>query len=294
VNLDVLKTFCDLVDTGSFTKAAEENFVSQSAVSQQLAKLEQQLSAHLISRQGGLVVPTQAGRALYEGAREILRRYERLTGEVRSAADQVRGVLRVGSIYSVGFYMLDPYIRRFIREQPEVSLYIEYTLHRRIYAAVASGEMDLGVVAWPERHRSIQVIPLADEELVAVFPPGHRLAKRRHIQPADLQGEKLVAFEEIIPTRRGIDRLLKAAGVKVDVAMEFSNTELVKRAISVDAGVGILPVETVEREAQRGELCYARFRDGKKWSRPVAILRRRGKASSPAEKMFLAILKSKA
>ncbi len=293
MNIDVMKTFCDLVDTGSFSKAAEANYVSQSAVSQQLAKLERDLSTQLISRGAGLVAPTEAGKALYEGAREILRRYEQLLGEVRSAADSVRGVLRVGTIYSVGFYLLDPFIRKFLRGHPEVNLHVEYARWNRIYTAVINGEMDMGVVACPEKHRSVEIVPLANEELVAVFAPSHPLARKKSIEPADLRGQKFIAFEANIPTRRHIDRLLKDSQVDVNVVMEFDNIELLKRAIAVESGISILPRENVDREATYGELAYARFRDGEKWNRPVGIVRRRGRAPSPAERMFLAILRSK-
>ena len=292
MDLDVLKTFCDLVDSGSFTKAAEANFVTQSAVSQRVARLERELRAQLIERSRGLVRPTEAGKAFYQGAREILRRYERLAGEVRSTAAQVRGVLRVGTIYSVGFYRLDAFLRRFLREHPEVNLHVEYTLPGRIYSAVAGGEMDLGVVAWPEKHRALEVVPLAGEELVAVFWPGHRLARRKTLAAADLKGEKFVAFEADIPTRRAIDRLLKQSATAVRVVMEFDNIELIKRAVEVEAGVSILPRESVEGEARSGGLAFARFEDAARWVRPIAVIRRRGKASSHAERMFLDILRS--
>jgi DNA-binding transcriptional LysR family regulator len=294
MNLDVMKTFCDLVDTGSFSKAAEANYISQSAVSQQLAKLERDLSVQLISRGGGLVAPTEAGKAFYKGSKEILRRFEQLLGEVRSAADAVRGVLRVGTIYSVGFYLLEPYVRKFLQTHQEVNLHVEYTRWNRIYASVVSGEMDLGVVACAEKHRSIEIIPLASEELVVVCSPQHRLAKRKRVHASDLAGESFVAFEANIPTRRYIDKLLKAEKVDVNVEMEFDNIELLKRAIEVDAGVSILPRDNVEREARHGELCYARFAEKDTWLRPVAILRRRGKNPGPAERQFLALLRSKA
>lgn len=290
MNLDVLKTYCQLVETGSFSKTAEANYISQSAVSQQLAKLERELSVQLISRGGGVVAPTEAGRAFYDGAREILRRWESLLGEVRSAADAVRGVLRVGTIYSVGFYLLEPVTRKFFARHSEVDLHVEYTAWNRIYASVVSGEMDLGVVACPEKHRSLEVVPLADEELVAVFSPSHRLAGRRGIEPKDIHGEDFVAFEANIPTRRFIDRLLKNAGVRVNVVMEFDNIELLKRALEVDAGLSILPRENVLREAERGDLCYTRLETDGDWSRPVALIRRRGKPPTPAEKLFLSIL----
>ncbi len=209
MNLDVMKTFCDLVETGSFSKAAEANYVSQSAVSQQLAKLERDLSTQLISRGGGLVAPTDAGGAFYQGAKAMLRRCEQMMGEVRSVADSVRGVLRIGTIYSVGFYLLDPYVRKFIQRHPEVDLHVEYTGWNRIYAAVIGGEMDAGVVACPERQRSIEIIPLASEELVAVVPPDHPLACRKKIDISQLDGEDFVGFHRNIPTRRMIDKVLK-------------------------------------------------------------------------------------
>ncbi len=290
MNLDVLKSFCDLVETRSFSKAAEANFISQSAVSQQLAKLEREFSTQLISRGGGLVAPTEAGKAFYDGARAILRRYEELQGEVRSAADAVRGVLRLGTIYSVGFYMLDPHIRRFFRDHPEVNLHLEYTRWNRIYAAVAGGEMDIGVVAYPERYRSVEIIPLAEDELVMACSPKHRLSGRRRVAVKDLEGEAFVALEEGIPTRRYIDNALKAAGVNVNIVMEFDNIELLKRALEINAGVSILPRENLVREVRHGELAFARFREPGKWVRPLGVLRRRGKAPSPAERMFLSIL----
>ncbi|MGA2265588.1 MAG: LysR family transcriptional regulator [Phycisphaerae bacterium] len=293
MNLEVMKTFCDLVDTGSFSKAAAENYISQSAVSQQLAKLEHELTTQLISRGGGMVAPTEAGKAFYQGAKDILRRYEQLMGEVKSAADAVRGVLRVGTIYSVGFYLLEPYIRKFLQAHPEVNLHVEYTKANRIYAAVVSGEMDLGVVAYPEKHRSIEIIPLAQEELVVVCAPKHRLAGAKHVTASQISGERFVAFEPNVPTRRHVDRMLKAQGVKVNVVSEFDNIELLKRAVEIDAGLSILPRDNVQREVSHGDLAAVPFGDSGKWLRPLGILRHRGKAANPAERIFLSILRGK-
>lgn len=293
MNIEVLKTFCDLVDSGSFSKAAEANYVSQSAVSQQLAKLEHTLATQLISRGGGLITPTGSGKAFYQGAREILRRYEQLLGEVRSVRDAVRGVLRVGTIYSLGFYLLEPFVRRFLQAHADVNLHVEYTGWNRIYSAVIGGEMDLGVVACPEKHRFIEIIPLATEELVVVCSPQHPLGKEKTVSVRELDGEKFIAFEEGIPTRRHIDRLLLAEKVRVSVAMEFDNVELLKRAVEVGSGISILPLDNVRREVEYGDLAYAAFKYPQRWRRPVGILRRKGKAPMPAERMFLDILREK-
>ena len=292
MDLDVLKTFRDLVDSGSFSKAAEINMISQSAVSQQLAKLERELGTQLISRGGGIVAPTEAGLAFYHGARDILLRFEAMVGEVRSAADAIRGVLRVGTIYSVGMYSLDPVVKSFMTAHPEVTLRVEYMRAHQIYAAVASGDLALGIVAYPERRRGIEAIVFAEEELVMVCAPDHRLAGRRRISPKDLAGESFVAFEPDIPTRQQIDRRLKTGRVRVQVAMEFDNNETLKRAVEIGAGVSILPRTVIEREVAAGSLAFVPFRNPRSWLRPLGILRPRGKRPTPAESKFLGILRS--
>ena len=291
MNTNVMKVFCDLVDTGSFSRAAEANDISQSAVSQQVATLERDLGSRLLTRGGGFAAPTDSGMAFYRGAKEILRRYDQMVAEMRSAEDAVRGVLKVGTIYSVGFYLLDPYVRRFLKAHPEVNLDIEYTRWNRITAAVLSGEMDMGIVAFPEKHRSIEIIQFAREELAMVCSPSHRLAGREQIDPSDLRGERLVAFEANVPTRRYIDRVLRGFRVAVEIAMAFDNIETLKRAVEVNAGLSIVPRISVQREVAAGHLCLVPFRDSKRWVRRIGIIRRSGRAHSRAERMLLRVLR---
>jgi len=292
MNTTVLKTFSDLVETGSFSKAAQANNVSQSAVSQQIAALERTLNTRLLTRGGGFAAPTDAGKALYRGAKDILVRYEQMLAEIHKSLEAVRQVLRVGTIYSVGFYLLGPYVRRFLQDHPEVALDVQYARWNQITASVLSGEMDLGIVAFPEKQRSIDVIPFATEELVMVCAATHPLAKRRRITPTALRGERFVAFEANVPTRRYIDRVLKGYRVAVDITMEFDNNETLKRAIEVGAGLSILPRHNAQREADSGHLAIVPFRDPSRWVRQVGIIRRRGRAHTEAEMMFLRVLRS--
>ena len=131
--------------------------------------------------------------------------------------------------------------------------------------------MNFGVVAYPQRHRSLEIIPFVEQELVAVVSPSHPLARRSRIKPVELAGQKFVAFEDKIPTRVYIDRALRRNGVKVDVAMEFDNIETLKRAVEVDAGVSILPLANVTREVAAGHLAFARFQDRRRWVRTIGI-----------------------
>ena len=107
----------------------------------------------MISRTSGFAAPTDAGKAFYRGAKEILRRYEQMLKEVSALVKLVRPVLRLGTIYSVGFYLLEPYVRKFLRAHPEVNLDVEYARWNNITAAVLDGEMDMGILAFPEKRR---------------------------------------------------------------------------------------------------------------------------------------------
>lgn len=292
MNTNVMKTFCDLVETGSFSKAAETNGISQSAVSQQLASLEREMGTCLVSRGGGFAMPTDAGTTFYQGAKEILQRYEQTLAQMRSAVDTIRGTLRVGTIYSVGLYLLTPCVREFLKAHPEVNLDVEYARWNQITTAVLNNEMDLGIVAFPEKHRSIERISFTTEKLTMVCSPSHRLAKRRQLKPTDLKNERFVAFEANVPTRRYIDRLLKGFRVNVNIVMEFDNIDTVKRAIEVDLGLSILPEGNVEREVTSRHLCSVPFSNPAKWVRKIGIIRRRGKEHSQAEQMFLSVLRS--
>ena len=292
MKIDVLRTFCDLVETGSFSKAAEANGISQPAVSQQLAAIEGSTGVSLVNRGGGFTAPTDAGMIFYRGAKEIIGRYDQIFAEIRSAENAVRGTLRVGTIYSIGFYLLAPYVRKFLEAHPEVNLDVTYSRWHQITAAVLNDEMDLGIIAFPEKHQSIKVIPLATEQMVLVCSPSHRLANRKRIDPSDLKDERFVAFEANVPTRRFIDRVLKRCRVAVNVVMEFDNTDTLKRAIEVDSGLGILPEGNVKREIATGYLCSVPFIDPSKWVRKIGIIQRRGKTTTQAVRMFLRVLRS--
>ncbi len=291
LNTHVLKVFCDLVDAGSFSRAAESNSISQSSVSQQIASLERSFGTRLLTRGGGFASPTDAGKAFYRGAKDILRRQEQMIAEVQSLQETPRTVLRIGTIYSVGFYLLDPYVRKFLRAHPDVNLDVEYARWNRITAAVLDGEMDMGIVAFPQKQRSIEVIPFATEELVLICSPEHRLARRKTVRPADLKDEPFIAFEANVPTRRHIDRVLRGCRVRVDIRMEFDNNDTLKRAVEVGAGVSILPRNNIQREVAAGHLCCVPFRDPKRWVREIGIVRRRGRTHSEAEMLFLRTLR---
>src|SRR5688572_25332458 len=216
MQLEALKTFCDLVETGSFTRAAELNFVTQSAVSQQVRGLERRFERRLLERFGRAgVEPTHAGRLLYTESKTILARFRSLEQKLIEPSGRMTGTVRVATVYSVGLHALPPYVKQFLREYPEVAIQVEYSRTDRVYGACVSGAIDLGIVAFPTRRPRLEVILLRNEELVLVVSPEHRLARRRTVPVSAIDGEPFVAFDRAVPTRRAVDRILRDHGANV-------------------------------------------------------------------------------
>lgn len=290
MHLETLKTFCDLVETGSFSRAAQLNYVSQSAVSQQVKMLEARYDCVLIERRSGHgTAPTEAGRLLYEECRQLLERWHRIEDRLRHPAATIIGPVRIATVYSVGLHALPPYVSRFMKAYPQVRVHIEYSRTNKICDACLNDAIDLGIVAFPVRRASITALPWRQEKLVLVCPPGHRLARTRRIRLGQLRGDDFVAFERDIPTRRTIDRVLKDHGVTVRRVMEFDNIETIKRAVEVGSGISILPEGTVASEVEGGTLVAREFSEGH-FTRTIGAIHRRGRTLSAAAREFLRLL----
>jgi LysR family transcriptional regulator, transcriptional activator of the cysJI operon len=288
MHIESLKVFCDLIDTRSFSKAASKNFISQSAVSQQVKALEDRFERKLVERSRNGLVPTAAGEAFYRGCQEILDRFSGLTEEMKGLGNVVAGQVRVATIYSVGLHELSPIVKRFIKSYPQVNIHIEYSRTNKVYDDVLSGAIDLGIVAYPSPRPQIDIIPFRSDRLVLVCSPDHQLAARKRIDLASLGGHRFIGFERDIPTRKAIDKILRANNVSVRYVMEFDNIETIKRSVEADLGITIVPRATVENEVRARTLVAVNFTQS--FMRPIGIIHRKGKTFSLATQKLLEML----
>jgi DNA-binding transcriptional LysR family regulator len=290
MQVETLKTFCDLVETGSFTRAAELNYVSQSAVSQQVRALEQRFGRRLVERGGGLgVEPTEAGKLVYEEGRTLLSRLNALEMRLREPEGAMTGTVNVATVYSVGLHALPPHVKQFLREHPRVAIQVEYSRTDRVVEACLAGRIDLGIVAFPTRRPQIEVIPLRTEEFVLIVSPEHRFARRHALPIAALDGEAFIAFDRAVPTRRYLDRELRKHGASVRLATEFDNIETIKRSVEAGIGISVVPADTVRNEVRAGTLIAIELSDGP-LTRPVGIIHRKRRELSAPARAFVELL----
>jgi DNA-binding transcriptional LysR family regulator len=292
LQIETLKIFCDLVDTGSFSQAAERNFVTQSAVSQQVRGLESKFKRRLLERVRGRreLHLTHAGEAFYNASREVLQAYGQLEESMRQLSGTVGGTVRVATVYSVGLHELPAVVREFMAKYPKAKIDLEYSRTTRVVRDVLGGAVELGVVAYPEKRRGLEVVPLKGDRLVFICRPEHPLAARKKLHAADLQGQSFVHFERDIPTRRATDRILRAHGVTVHRAAEFDNIETIKRAVEVGLGVAIVPRPSVLDEQRTKQLAVVALAEDD-WQRSVGVIYRSDRVLSTAASKFIELLK---
>jgi DNA-binding transcriptional LysR family regulator len=288
--LECLRIFVDIVDLKSFSRAATKNHLTQSAVSQRIQQLEDELGQVLLLRGRGHLRLTEAGEIYYSACREVLSRYDRAVDAIHGLADVVSGQLRVGTITSVGLHELPPYIKIFLKEFPGVELQLEYRTSQAVYEGVLDFSLDLGIVAYPLKHPQLVVTPIRHDELVLITPPEHPLSQFQAVSVQKIDRQPFIAFTHEIPTRRAVDRMLRTAGTTSRIVHQFDNVETIKRAVEIGAGVSIVPRATVKHELENGTLCGVRLR-GRGWTRPLAALAKRGYPMTPATEEFLGVLR---
>lgn len=291
MQLESLKMFCDVVETGSFSRAAQLNHVTQSAVSQQIRALENRYEQKLLSRSARQVTPTPSGERLFRGCKEILARFGEVEQEIREQSAEVAGTTTVSTIYSVGLHELQSVQIGLLKTHPKVNMRLTYRRSDQVYDDVILGAAELGVVAYPQARAGVDIVQFRDDKLAVVCAPGHPLASKSKVSMSALAGVPFIAFDREAPTRKAIDKLFREKGLDLTPVMEMDNVETIKRAVEMGLGISVLPAATVGHELDRGSLVAKPFAEGT-FTRPIGILIRKGKYLDRASQAVLDAFKS--
>ncbi len=291
MQIETLKVFCDLVESRSFSRAAVRNFITQSAVSQQIKNLESRFDTRLLHRNGKTITPTPAGRIFYNRSRAILESFDQMQLEMKSLGQDMAGSIRVATIYSVGLYEMSVVVKTFLRTYPKVNLHVEFSQGARVYEDCLSGAIDLGIVTYPEPRKGLRIISLPAGKLVLICSPEHPFARRRYIDIRKLNNQNFIAFEKQLASQRALDRIFQEHDVRVKAIMEFDNIETIKRSVEIGAGISIVPLLSVQKEVQSGSLARIHFTN-KSFYRQLGIIVRSKQTLSPAAHKFIELMQN--
>lgn len=250
-----LRAFVAIAESGTFTAGALRVHVTQAAISMQIRQLESEIGARVFVRAPRHVILTEAGEQLLRRARHILREHDAALDEIAELAGAERGRLRIGSASAMVLTEQLPSILKELRKQhPAAEISVTSGTSEVLVDQILAGEVDIAFVSLPVDVRGIKTERLSEDQLVAIASPRHKLAKQRTIDAYTLAGERLILGERGGNTRRLIDQFFAQAGVTLRVAMELSRQQAIKRMVEEDMGVGIVPLQSVKDEVEKGRL----------------------------------------
>ena len=272
-----LAAFCAVVEKKSFSQAAERLGVTQPAVSLQIRALEKRLGAQLLDRSGRRVEPTEAGQRLYRNAPRVLAAEAQLLDEL-TEGERITGRFELGASTGPGGSVVPLVLAELARTHPDLS----------IVELVADRALELGIVGFAHRHRSVVFEPLFRDEVVLACPPGHRFAGKT-ISFDQLREESLILMQEGAGVREAIEDELRAAGVRsrdFDVRLELGLQESVRAAVEAGFGVTFISRSAIEAALAAGTLTEARVK-GLEPSRDIFLARAAGRTLTRSAQAFL-------
>jgi len=284
--IDIFKVFCDLAETKNFSRTAEKNHITQSAVSQQIAYLERYFGKKMIIRSKGKFALTPEGKIFLGGCKQIIKTYQHTMHQMQTENGEISQSVNIQSIYSIGFYHLPPLIKSFMKKYKKIYLHIEYNRSDRIYSDVIHGLCDIGIVAYPWQHPLVDIKQGEKEKLTCVCALEYELSKRKKISLKDLNHRDFISFVREIPTRNAIDEILKDHNVKVNIAHEYDNVETLKSSLELGECISILPENTIQQELKNMELVSIPIKEGP-FFRNTGIITRKDRQLSHAIHTFI-------
>jgi DNA-binding transcriptional LysR family regulator len=287
MDFDQLETFLEVARHTSFSRAAEKRFRTQPAISAQIRALEEEVGAKLFDRSGGKVALTAAGKAFQKYAEETLEHRRAMLTALAEMERVPRGEIVVGANEATCLHVLPEVFAEFKKQYPGVAVSVTRVERAKILESIIDNSVDFGVVSLPVPDNRMTVVPIHRDELVLIVPPAHPLARLKSAPIADV-----VKFPLLLPklgrTRDAIEDLFHERHLKPNISMELDSSELLKRFVAADVGVGFIGRSTVLEDVKAGVLAAVPLADAH-IRRDLALVFRKDKALSRAALAFIDI-----
>tara|TARA_Y100000996_G_scaffold29188_1_gene20739 strand:+ start:1521 stop:2429 length:909 start_codon:yes stop_codon:yes gene_type:complete len=239
-----LNALVAVVDTGSFSAAAQSLHTVQSNISTHIARLEQELSVSLIDRRTGVL--TEEGALVVERARRVQTELESISLDVKALHTEVSGVVRLGVIGTTGRWVSPILLESMTQKYPKVKIQITDAVTSNLMPLVVQGRVDGAIVNLPINHPDVESEPLFEEEPVLVAPNSHPLSQYDSVTPAVLAEFPLLLNPKGVPFRDSLDRDLATHGIKLSPKAEVDGMRLLASLATDGFGAAILPATAAQ------------------------------------------------
>ena len=248
-----------VADSGSFTAAARQMHVSQSAISRQILMLEEELKEPVFVRLGRKVRLTPAGEALVALGKRVLADVRDTTTSIVEHHKKLTGTIHLAGGMTVCLHVFPSLLKEYRRRHPDVDVKLTTGGTPQLLERVRSGTVDVALLTLPVEGADLMQVPVLREELLLVTHPSNPVGRQRRIRAPDLDEQPLVLFERGSSTRRVIDDMIAREQIGPRIVMETENVEILKALVAIGMGMTIIPYQAVAREVRAGQLRCARL-----------------------------------
>ncbi len=287
MDFDQLETFLEVAKHVSFSRAAEKRFRTQPAISSQIRALEEEVGAKLFDRSGGKVSLTAAGKAFQKYVEETLEARKAMLVALAEMERVPRGEIVVGANEGTCLHILPEVFAGFKKLYPDVSVNIKRSDYAKILESVTDNSVDFGVVSLPITDNRLTAVLIHQDELVLIAPPQHPVSKLKSVTVAEIAKFPLVV-PKLGHTRDGIEQLFQERRLKPNYTMELDSSELLKRFVAADVGIGFIASSNVQEDVRAKVLVAIPIADAQ-IRRDLALVFRKDKALSRAALAFIDI-----
>ena len=292
MDFDQLETFIEVARLSSFSRAAEKRFRTQPAISSQIRSLEEEVGAKLLDRSGGKVSITASGKLFLKFAEDTLDARKSAMTNIAETERVPRGEIVVGANEGTCLHILPEVFAHFKKQYPDVSVSIKRADYAKVLESVIDNSVDFGVVSLPVNDNRLTAVLIHRDELVLIAPPRHPMAKQKAVGIAEIAQYPLVV-PKVGHTRDALDDLFHERKLKPRYAMELDSSELLKRFVAADVGIGFISRSNVQEDVKANVLAAVHIADAQ-IRRDLALVFRKDKALSRAALAFIDIaVKSK-
>ncbi|HDZ88708.1 MAG TPA: LysR family transcriptional regulator, partial [Nitrospirae bacterium] len=269
-----LKAFCLIVETGGFSRAAKEKFMTQSAMSHLVKNLEDEFGTQFFHRQGSAVIPTPAGRVFYEHAKQILERYKKMEDDIYALIQKVKGTVYIGASQTAAAYLLPQVFYSFTKVHPEVRMELLVSSTEKTIDNLLEGKIDLAIVEGTVKKSSVSLEEIAEDEIVIIASDDNPLSGKSIVTPGDLISQPFIMPEKGSGIREFIEDFLHTSKINpkdIKVSMTLGSTEMIIHMVQAGIGISFASKWTVFEAIKEGSIKLLKI-SGKKLRRKFYLM----------------------
>ncbi|MCU7958529.1 MAG: LysR family transcriptional regulator [gamma proteobacterium symbiont of Bathyaustriella thionipta] len=253
LTLQQLRLFEAVSRLGGYTRAAEELFLTQPAVSIQIKRLEAQVGMPLFEQVGKKTFPTAAGKTMYSASVDILNRVKELSSSIEELQGTVKGSLQM-SVVTTAKYFLPNLLGVFLQRYPDVEPKLKFTNRARVIERLLNNEDDFVVMGQIPEDDNLEAYPFLNNILGIVAAADHPLANKKNITMEEMANQRFLIREQGSGTRYAFDNLMKKHGLEIEPYMELGSSEALKQAVMAGLGIAVLSLHSVQLERDVNKL----------------------------------------